>query len=538
MTDATADTATDDRGYLTEKGFWSWAATLDHKRIGVMYFYTTFLFFLVGGLLALVVRLELMTPGPSLISDHAYDVLFTMHGNMMIFLFIIPAIPSALGNFFIPMMVGARDVAFPRLNLAGYWIFVAGVIVVMASLVQPMDTGWTFYTPYSAKTGAAVTTISFGIFLVGMSSIVTGLNFIVTIHRLRAPGLTWFRLPLFIWAMYATSIIQVLATPVVGVTFLLLAAERLLGVGFFDPAKGGDPLLFQHFFWFYSHPVVYVMILPAMGIITEIIPVFSRKPIFGYKAIAYSSLSIAFIGFLVWGHHMFVSGMSNTASVIFSFLTFFVAVPTGIKVFNWIATLYKGAIFLASPMIYALTFIFLFIIGGLTGPFLGALATNVPLHDTYFLVAHFHYTIMGGTVMGYFAGLYYWFPKMTGRMVNEKVAKIAWAFIFVGFNITFFTMFILGLMGMPRRYAEYLPQQQGLNILATVGSWILAVGVLIMVVNFIRDLFHGVQAPSNPWYSQTLEWQTTSPPATENFEEIPVVTKWPYSYGKREKDER
>jgi cytochrome c oxidase subunit 1 len=528
------ETALINRGYLEDKGFWSWAYTLDHKRIGVMYLCTTLFFFLLGGVFGLLIRLELLRPGSWLFSDQVYNELFTMHGAMMIFLFIIPGIPSGLGNFFIPLLVGARDVAFPRLNILSFWIFVAGILVIVGSLVHPMDTGWTFYTPYSAKTAAEVTAISFGIFLVGMSSILTGLNFIVTIHKLRAPGMLWQRLPLFIWAMYATSIIQVLATPVIGVTFLLLAAERLFGIGFFDPAKGGDPLLFQHFFWFYSHPVVYVMILPAMGVISEVIPVFSRKPIFGYKAIAYSSLTIAFAGFLVWGHHMFVAGMSNIATIIFSFLTFSVAIPTGIKVFNWIATLYKGSIYLDSPMIYALTFIFLFIIGGLTGPFLGALATDVHLHDTYFVVAHFHYTMMGGTVMGLFAGLHYWFPKMTGRMLSEKVAKLAWLFVFIGFNITFFNMFILGFRGMPRRYAEYLPQYQGQHIVSTVGSWILAVGIIIMFYNFIRCIFRGEPAPPNPWAGRTLEWMVSSPPPTDNFAEIPTVTKWPYDMGKRE----
>jgi cytochrome c oxidase subunit 1 len=393
-----------------------------------------------------------------------------------------------------------------------------------------MDTGWTFYTPYSAETSASVTMLSFGIFLVGMSSILTGLNFIVTIHQLRAPGMTWLRMPLFIWAMYATSIIQVVATPVIGMTFILLAMERIFGIGFFDPAKGGDPLLFQHFFWFYSHPVVYVMILPAMGAITEIIPVFSRKPIFGYKAIAYSSIAIALAGFLVWGHHMFVAGMSTFASIIFSVLTFSVAVPTGIKVFNWIATLYKGQITLETPMLYSLAFIFLFIIGGLTGPFLGALATDVSLTDTYFVVAHFHYTMMGGTVMGLFAGLHYWFPKMTGRMLDERVAKVAWAVIVVSFNVTFFTMFITGVEGMPRRYAEYPAQYQTGNVISSIGSAFLAIGVGIMFWNFIRCMYKGAPAPANPWRGLTLEWQAPSPPPTDNFDEIPVVTDWPYSY--------
>jgi cytochrome c oxidase subunit 1 len=521
------------RGYLEEKGFRSWALTLDHKRIGALYLYTTLFFFLLGGIFALLIRIKLMYPGQAIFSNQTYNVLFTLHGSVMIFLFIIPGIPSGLGNFFIPLLIGARDVAFPRLNLASYWVFVAGILVILGSLFRPMDTGWTFYTPYSAKTGANIAFLSFGIFLVGMSSILTGLNFIVTVHKLRAPGMTWHRLPLFIWGMYATSIIQVVATPVVGITFLLLAMERLFGVGFFDPAKGGDPLLFQHFFWFYSHPVVYVMILPAMGVISEVIPVFSRKPIFGYRAIAYSSLAIAFLGFLVWGHHMFVSGMSKTASIIFSFLTFFVAVPTAVKVFNWIATMYKGSITFESPMLYALTFIFLFIIGGLTGMFLGALATDVHLHDTYFIVAHFHYTMMGGTVMGLLAGLHYWWPKMTGRMLSEKLARWGWLLTFIGFNLTFLVQFYLGFKGMPRRWAEYPPQYQFLNIVSTVGSWILAGGILVMFSNFIRGLFRGDPAPANPWKGLTLEWRTASPPPTENFETVPIVTDWPYGYAKR-----
>jgi cytochrome c oxidase subunit 1 len=524
------------RGYLEEKRFRSWIYTLDHKRIGVLYLVTTLLFFLLGGVFALLIRIKLLYPGQQIFSDHVYNVLFTMHGSIMIFLFIIPAIPSGLGNFFIPLLIGARDVAFPRINLASYWFFVAGILVILASLIRPLDTGWTFYTPYSAKTAADVTLLSFGLFLVGMSSILTGLNFLVTIHKLRAPGMTWHRLPLFIWGMYATSIIQVVATPVVGITFLLLAMERLFGVGFFDPAKGGDPLLFQHFFWFYSHPVVYVMILPAMGIISEVVPVFSRKPIFGYKAIAYSSLAIAFVGFLVWGHHMFVSGMSKTASIIFSFLTFFVAVPTAIKVFNWIATMYKGSITFESPMLYALTFIFLFTFGGLTGMFLGALATNVPTHDTYFVVAHFHYTMMGGTVMGFLAGMHYWFPKMTGRMLNEKLARWGWLLTFVGFNVTFLTQFFLGYHGMPRRWAEYPPEFQNLNILSTVGSWVLGAGIFIMFVNFVRGLYAGDPAPANPWKGLTLEWQTASPPPTENFGKLPVVEDWPYGYRKRQEE--
>lgn len=514
------------------KGWKSWLTTLDHKRIGLMYLATTMLFFLIGGIFATLIRLELMFPGPDIMSADTYNKFFTYHGALMIFTFIIPIIPAALGNFFLPIMIGAKDVAFPRLNLASYYIFITGAaFAVWALFSHGADTGWTFYTPYSIRTSTSVVLITLGVFIMGFSGIMTGLNFITTVHKLRAPGMTFHRMPLFVWAIYATAIIQVLATPVIGITTLLLVMERVLKIGFFDPAIGGDPVLFQHFFWFYSHPAVYIMILPGMGIISEVIPVFSRKHIFGYHAIAYSSLAIAFISFMVWGHHMFVSGQSDLANFLFSLLTMFVAVPTAIKVFNWTATMYKGSISLKTPMLYALSFLFLFTIGGLTGLFLAALAVDVHLHDTYFVVAHFHYVMMGGTVMGLLAGFHYWWPKMFGRMYPEIPAKISWALIFIGFNLTFFTQFLLGYLGMPRRYFDYPAQYTDLNIASTVGSWFLFVGFFIMVIYFLQTFFRKREAPANPWGGKSLEWQIASPPTTHNFAETPHISGRPYDYG-------
>jgi len=517
--------------YLThERGFLSWAFTLDHKRIGVLYLVSILAAFFLGGVLALLVRTELLTPQRTIVGPDTYNKLFTLHGAVMIFLFIIPGIPAALGNFALPLMLGAKDVAFPRLNLFSYWLYVIGALFeVVAIVTGGVDTGWTFYTPYSTTTNTSVVATTFGAFILGFSSIFTGLNFIVTIHKLRPEGMGWFRMPLFAWALYGTAIIQVLATPVLGITLLLLIVERLLGVGIFDPALGGDPVLYQHFFWFYSHPAVYIMILPAMGVISELVPTFSRKHIFGYRFIAYSSIAIAVLGFLVWGHHMFTSGQSGMASMVFSALTFSVGIPSAIKVFNWLATLYKGSIRLDAPMLYALSFVLLFTIGGLTGLHLGTLATDVHLHDTYFVVAHFHYTMMGGNVMALLGGLHFWWPKMFGRMYRERWARLAAVLIFVGFNVTFLTQFLLGSLGMPRRYYNYVEGFQRLHVISTLGSYLTAVGFVIAAATLIHSLFRGKPAPPNPWGANSLDWHTSSPPPWDNFRELPPIED-PYDY--------
>ncbi|MEX1039298.1 MAG: cytochrome c oxidase subunit I [Pirellulaceae bacterium] len=504
-------------------GIGSWIFTLDHKRIGVMYLVSVFASFFLGGIFALILRLELFFPEQWFLSERDYNHMFTLHGAVMTFLFIIPSIPAAMGNFILPIMLGQKDVAFPRMNLASYYLWVFGaVFFLVALLTSGLDTGWTFYTPYSSTTSeSSVIAATMGAFILGFSSIFTGLNFIVTINTMRPPGMTWFKMPLFLWSLYATSIIQVLATPVLGITLLLLIAERTLGIGIFDPENGGDPVLFQHFFWFYSHPAVYIMILPAMGIISEIMSVFSRKPIFGYRFIAYSSIAIALLSFLVWGHHMFVSGQSAMSAVIFSGLTFSVSIPSAIKVFNWLATMYKGNISLNTPMCYALSFLFLFAIGGLTGLFLGALAVDVHLHDTYFIVAHFHYVMMGGTLIAFVGGLHYWWPKMFGVMYNETYARLCCLLVFIGFNLTFFPQFVMGLRGMPRRYARYVPEYEIFHQISTVGALILGFAMVGVVIVLIYSLFRGRKAPDNPWGAATLEWQCTSPPPHHNFEQVP-----------------
>jgi cytochrome c oxidase subunit 1 len=517
-------------------GIRSWLLTIDHKRIALLYLASITLFFFLGGFFAVLIRLELLTPQGDMVQSETYNKLFTMHGIIMIIFFLIPAIPAVLGNFLVPLMVGAKDLAFPRINLLSWYIYILGGIISLTSIVVGgVDTGWTFYTPYSSTySNSYVITAGLGVFVAGFSSILTGLNFIVTIHKMRAPGLTWFRLPLFIWAHYATALIQMLATPVLAITIVLLALERGFRIGIFDPALGGDPVLFQHLFWFYSHPAVYIMILPGMGIVSELISCFSRKYVFGYHFIAFSSLGIAVLGFLVWGHHLFVSGQSAYAGLIFSVLSFLVAIPSAIKVFNWTATLYKGSISYQAPMLYAFGFIGLFAVGGLTGLFLAALGLDVHVHDTYFVVAHFHYIMVGGTVMAYLGGMHFWWPKITGRMYPEGWARFSALVIFLGFNLTFLPQFILGYLGMPRRYHAYPPEFQVLNVMSTAGSSILGVGYLIPMIYFLWSLKYGALAGPNPWGATGLEWRTPSPPPTENFKETPVVTEEPYEYSIRE----
>jgi cytochrome c oxidase subunit I len=513
-------------------GIKSWLLTTDHKRIGLMYLVSITFFFCFGGVAATLMRMNLLEPQGLLVEPETYNKMFSMHGIIMVFFFMIPSIPAVLGNFLIPMMIGARDVAFPRLNLLSWYVFMTGgMLTLYAVIAGGVDTGWTFYTPLStAYTNTHVMAAAAGVFIAGFSSILTGMNFVVTIHKMRAPGLSWFRLPLFIWAMYATSIIFILGTPVIAISLALVGLERWFHVGIFDPALGGDPLLFQHMFWFYSHPAVYVMILPSMGVISELITAFSKKKIFGYHFIAFSSIAIAAIGFLVWGHHMFISGQSIYAGLVFSALSFAVAIPSAIKVFNWTATLYKGSISYEAPMLYALGFIGLFTIGGLTGLFLATLAIDQHVHDTYFVVAHFHYIMVGGAVMGYLGGIHYWWPKISGRLYPDGWARVAAIVVFVGFNLTFFPQFILGYLGMPRRYAVYPAEFHTLNVISTAGASILGLGYVIPLIYLIWSMRYGPEAGPNPWHATGLEWTTASPPPPHNFEETPVVTEEPYSY--------
>lgn len=515
------------------RGLFAWILSTDHKRIGLLYLYSIMLFFIVGAILGLLMKLELIAPGRTIMGPQTYNGFFTLHGIIMIFLIVIPGLPAVFGNFMLPIMIGAKDVAFPRLNLFSWYIYVAGALIALVSQFSgggPPDTGWTFYAPYSFKTSTNMLPAVIGAFTLGFSSILTGLNFIVTIHRMRAPGMSWMKMPLFPWTLYGTAWIQLLATPVVGITLLMTVGERLFNIGFFDPALGGDPILYQHLFWIYSHPAVYIMILPAMGAISEILPTFAQKTIYGYKAIVASTVAIAFVGYFVWGHHMFTSGMSGTALYVFSILTFLVAIPSGIKVFNWISTIYKGSINLKTPFFWAASFIFVFMIGGLTGLVLGSLATNVHVHDTHFVVAHFHFIVFGGVGFAFFAAVHYWFPKIYGKMYDESWANMGWIIFFFGFLTLYLPMFYLGIAGMPRRYFDYLPEFHGGNVISTLGAIVMISGLFIIIFNLFRAARAGKPADKDPWDGKTLEWTVDSPPTLENFEEIPVIEKGPYDY--------
>jgi cytochrome c oxidase subunit 1 len=510
---------------------WSWIVTTDHKRIGILYLVSVIFFFVVGGAFALVLRTEHLTPDPTIIDAQTYNQMFTLHGVVMVFLFMIPAIPSAFGNFVLPIMLGARDVAFPRLNLASYYLYVVGALFTIGGMLAGgLDTGWTFYTPYSAHAASAVVPMAAGVFVIGLSSISTGINFIVTIHTLRTEGMTWYRMPLFVWALYGTSIIQVLGTPVLGLSLALVGMDHAFDWGIFDPARGGDPVLFQHLFWFYSHPAVYIMILPAMGVVSEVVCTFARKNPLSYKAIAYSSLGIAFVGFLTWGHHMFVAGMSSFDAGVFGVLSMLVAIFSAIKMFTWIGTLYGGAIELRTPLLYVLVFLFLFLFGGMTGVAVATTSLDVHWHDTYFVVAHFHFIMVGGTLSAFLAAIHYWFPKVTGRMYSERWGLLSATLVFIGFNATFIPQFLLGNAGMPRRYYDYPERYQPLNVISTVGAWILGVGLLITLLYLLVALKWGRRAGDNPWGSASYEWRTPSPPPEHNFHGAPDIARDVYDY--------
>ncbi len=529
------------RNYLNnEHGLLSWLLTADHKRIAMLYLISITFFFFIGGAFAGLIRLELLTPQPDLVASDTYNKFFTMHGIVMIFLFLVPSVPATLGNFLIPIMIGAKDLAFPKINLLSWYLYLIGGTLTLAALVAGgVDTGWTFTTPLSTHyLNTHVLTAATAIFVAGFSSIFTGLNFIVTLHRMRCPGMTWFRLPLFCWSNYAASLLMVLGTPVLAIALVLVALERVFGIGVFDPSKGGDPLLFQHLFWFYSHPAVYIMILPGMGVMSETISTFSRKRVFGYTAVAFSSVAIALFGFFVWEHHMFIMGVSNYSALVFSLLTMLVAVPSAIKIFNWSFTMQKGSVTFETPMLYSFGFIGLFTIGGLTGVFLGSLGMDIHLTETYFVVAHFHFVMVGGMLMAFLAGIHFWWPKMTGRMYSEPLSKLAAITTFIGFFLTFMPQFILGYLGMPRRYHAYPDEYQVMNVLSTAGATVLGVGYMLPLLYLGWSLKYGAIAGDNPWQATGLEWQIQSPPLTENFIETPIMDHEAYDYDWLERKQR
>ncbi len=523
--------------YLTEKkGVLSWLLTVDHKRISLMYLVGVLSMLFAGGVFALLLRIELLSPEKTIVDAMAYNRLFTLHGVIMVFLFMVPAIPGVFGNFFIPIMIGAHDVAFPKLNLASYYFYLAGATLAIVGMVAGgADTGWTFYTPYSTTTPLTVLPILVGVFIVGFSSILTGINFIVTVHTLRAEGMHWMRLPLFVWASYATSVIQVLATPVLAMVVLLVAMEHFLGTGIFDPAKGGDPVLFQHLFWFYSHPAVYLMVLPAMGVISECVAAFTRKPVVGYRMIAISTFGIAMAGFLVWGHHLFTSGQSAVDAGVFAFLSMVIGVFTAIKVFNWVGSMYQASINFKTPFLYVLGFLYFLVFGGMTGVAIATVSLDVHWQDTYFVIAHFHFVMAGSVIMAFLAALHYWFPKMFGKMYPEGWGMVAASLIILGFTITFGPQFFLGNAGMPRRYYSYPQHFQFLHVISTVGSWLVGIGFLIILVYLILALIYYPKCGKNPWGAPQYEWDIESPPIEHNFHETPVITRDPYEYLGQEK---